>query len=296
MGGIILGLGLLALFAAVPLMFAAAARTRTVHAVARDAVRYLGKDAGFVDAGEAELTPTYRLFASLGRRITPAGFMARTRERLSYLGSDLSAERILAYKAMGAAGGAVFGIWTMAGNVILGLVVLLIVTPIGFFYPDVWLQRKQNARADAIRNALPDSLDLMAISVEAGVGLEGAMARAAEDLGGPLGEECARMLHEMQLGASRREAFQELRKRVNLTEMSSFVLALLQADALGIAVGKVLKAQAGELRLKRRQRAREQAAKTPVKLLFPLVFGIFPALLIVILGPAVLRIAHTLFR
>jgi tight adherence protein C len=293
MGPILLFAGVAALAAAVPLTLLGLARARVAQAGRREAVRYLGEGDGVARAGA--LGPTGRLFAGLGRRLTRPGYLERTRERLGSLGSDLAVERFLAYKGMGAAAGAVLGLWSMAGNAGLGFAVLVILAPIGFAYPDVWLRRRQRNRAEQIRRALPDSLDLMAISVEAGVGLEGAMARAAEDLGGPLGEEYARLLHEMQLGTSRHEAFQAMRRRVGLPEMTSFVLALLQADSLGIAVGKVLKTQAGELRLRRRQRAKEQAAKTPVKILFPLVFGIFPALLIVVLGPAVIRIAGTIF-
>jgi tight adherence protein C len=162
--------------------------------------------------------------------------------------------------------------------------------------PDFLLTKGIDRRQEEIRTALPESLDLMAITVEAGAGLESAMARAAEDIGGPLGTEYRWVLHELQLGASRREAFQALKTRVNLPEMTNFVMAVLQADALGIAIGRVLQTQARELRRKRRQRAREQAAKTPVKILFPLIFGIFPALLIMLLGPAAIRILGTLIN
>lgn len=285
-------IGLLALAVSVPAVIVGLSRTRTVHAGHQATLRYLGS------AGGTELSdtgPAIRWFSGIATRLTPGGFLESVRVRLADLGADLSAERFLAYKGMGLATGAVLGLWTMSSSFGLGLTVLVLIAPIGFFYPDTWLKRRQATRGEEIGRSLPDSLDLMAISVEAGVGLEGALARAAEDLGGALGEEYSRLLREMQLGASRREAFMEMRRRVNLPQMSSFVLALLQADSLGIAVGKVLRSQANEQRTKRRQRAREQAAKTPVKILFPLVFGIFPALLIVILGPAIIRIMGTLF-
>lgn len=289
-----LAIALVALAVSIPLVAAGLARTRAVHAGHHAALRYLGSRD--TETAAEVSGPAVRWFAAIGRRLTPGGFIESARGRLRDLGSDLAVERFLAYKAMGLAGGIALGLWTMSASFSLGLVVLLLVAPIGFFYPDAWLRRRRASRAEEIRRALPDSLDLMAISVEAGVGLEGALARAAEDLGGALAEEYARLLREMQLGASRREAFMEMRRRVDLPEMSSFVLALLQADSLGIAVGKVLRTQAAEQRTKRRQRAREQAAKTPVKILFPLVFGIFPALLIVILGPAIIRIMSTMFR
>jgi tight adherence protein C len=285
-------IGLLALAVSVPAVIVGLSRTRTVHAGHQATLRYLGSTGG---AELSDTGPAIRWFSGIASRLTPGGFLESVRVRLADLGADVSAERFLAYKGMGLATGAVLGLWTMSSSFGLGLTVLVLMAPIGFFYPDTWLKRRQATRGEEIGRALPDSLDLMAISVEAGVGLEGALARAAEDLGGALGEEYSRLLREMQLGASRREAFLEMRRRVNLPQMSSFVLALLQADSLGIAVGKVLRAQANEQRTKRRQAAREQAAKTPVKILFPLVFGIFPALLIVILGPAIIRIMGTLF-
>jgi tight adherence protein C len=291
----LLWFGLMALAAAIPAVMVGLSRARTVQAGHQAAIRYLGTGPG-IDAVGRDLGPATRWFAGLARRISPAGLLERTRTKLSDLGSERSAEQFLAFKGMAGAAGAVFGLWTMSSGFGMGLMVMAIAAPIGFFYPDVWLKRRQEARAEACRRSLPDSLDLMAISVEAGVGLEGALGRAAEDVGGPLGEEYSRLLREMQLGASRKEAFLDMRRRVNLPEMSSFVLALLQADTLGIAVGKVLRTQANEQRTKRRQRAREQAAKTPVKILFPLVFGIFPALLIVVLGPAIIRIMGTMFR
>ncbi len=291
--GLLLVIGLAALAASIPALALGMSRARTVQAGHHAAMRYLGGTNGI--EGAADGGPAIRWFGGIARRLTPAGFLEGTRSKLSDLGANISAERFIAYKGMTLAIGVVLGLWTMASSFALGMTVLVLMAPIGFFYPDVWLRRRQETRSADIRRALPDSLDLMAISVEAGVGLEGALARAAEDLGGALGEEYSRLLREMQLGASRREAFMEMRRRVNVPEMSSFVLALLQADSLGIAVGKVLRTQANEQRTKRRQRAREQAAKTPVKILFPLIFGIFPALLIVILGPAIIRIMGTLF-
>jgi tight adherence protein C len=291
----LLVIALLSLAAAVPAVALGLGRARTVQAGHHAAMRYLGSGPG-IDGSERELGTASRWFASAAGRLTPGGFLESVRGRLSDLGSDLSAERFLAYKGMAGFTGGLVGLWTIGANPALGLAVMATLGPVGFFYPDVWLRRHQRERAAEIRRALPDSLDLMAISVEAGVGLEGALARAAEDLGGALGEEYSRLLREMQLGASRREAFTEMRRRIDVPEMTSFVMALLQADSLGIAVGKVLRTQANEQRTKRRQRAREQAAKTPVKILFPLIFGIFPALLIVILGPAIIRIMGTLFR
>ncbi|HZD79068.1 MAG TPA: type II secretion system F family protein, partial [Actinomycetota bacterium] len=157
-----------------------------------------------------------------------------------------------------------------------------------------WLKRKVEERKDAIRRDLPDTLDLLAISVEAGSGFEGAMQVVCQHFDSPLAEEFSRTLKEMELGLSRREALQNLKRRTEVPELSNFVLTLTQADALGIPVGRVLKTQAAEMRLRRRQWAREKAGKLPVKILFPLVIFIFPVIMIVILGPAAVEISGAL--
>src|SRR5438477_5271456 len=141
-------------------------------------------------------------------------------------------------------------------------------------------------RQDQLLKDQPDTLDLLAISVEAGVGFEGALGVVCEHFQSPLADEFSRTLKEMELGLPRREALSNLKRRTEVPELSNFVLALTQADALGMPLGRVLKTQASEMRNKRRAWAREKAAKLPVKILFPLVLFIFPAILVVILGPA----------
>jgi len=153
--------------------------------------------------------------------------------------------------------------------------------------PQAWLTRKVDDRKDALRSDLPDALDLLAIAVEAGTGFEGAIGVVCANFPTPLGQEFSRTLKEMELGLSRREALQNLKRRTEVPELSNFVLALVQADALGMPIGRVLKTQAVEMRNKRRAWAREKAAKLPVKMMLPLVLFIFPAILIVTLGPAV---------
>ncbi len=169
------------------------------------------------------------------------------------------------------------------GQQILTMVALPVV---GWLLPSAWLSRKVDERADAILRDLPDTLDLLAISVEAGVGFEGALGIVCEHFDSPLADEFSRTLKEMELGLPRRQALQNLKRRTEVPELSNFVLALTQADALGMPIGRVLKTQAGEMRLKRRQWAREKAAKLPVKIMFPLVLFIFPPVVLVVLGPA----------
>jgi tight adherence protein C len=157
--------------------------------------------------------------------------------------------------------------------------------------PQAILSRKVEERQSEIRKDLPDTLDLLAISVEAGMGFEGALEIVCEHFHSPLADEFSRTLKEMELGLPRREALQNLKRRTEVSELSNFVVALTQADALGMPIGRVLQTQAAEMRTKRRQWAREKAAKLPIKILFPLVGLIFPPIFIVVLGPAASEIA-----
>jgi tight adherence protein C len=230
----------------------------------------------------------------LVRRLTPSEWHERLRERIRLAGLEVTLAPQVVYvgKVVGAVVGlALFGgvalVLAVAGP--MAVAMLLLGVAGGFVAPDVVLGRRADDRQADIRRTLPEALDLMAISVQAGVGLEQAITVVTDRLQGALGEELTRFLNEVQLGFSRRDALQNLRDRNSCPELSTFVLSLLQADALGIAIGDVLKTQATEMRAKRRQRARERAAKAPVRLLFPLVFGILPALFIVILGPAAIQ-------
>jgi len=171
-------------------------------------------------------------------------------------------------------------------SVKVGVLLLILAPLVGILLPPAWLTRKVRERHDAILRDLPDTLDLLAISVEAGVGFEGALSIVCQHFDSPLATEFARTLREMELGLPRKEAFTNLKRRTEVPELSNLVLALLQADALGIPVARVLKTQATEMRNKRRQWAREKAGKLPVKMLFPLVVFVFPSILVVVLGPA----------
>lgn len=164
----------------------------------------------------------------------------------------------------------------------------------GVFLPIAWLNRKRNERQGSIRKDLPDVLDLLAISVEAGVGFEGAIDVVTRHFNTPLSAEFGRTLQEMELGLPRREALQNLKRRTEVPELSNFVLILVQADALGMPIGRVLRTQAVEMRSKRRQWAREKAGKLPIKIMMPLVLFILPALFVVVLGPAGMSISKSL--
>lgn len=165
-----------------------------------------------------------------------------------------------------------------------------------FFLPDVMIHSRAHDRQEAIMLALPDTLDQMTIAVEAGLGFDSAMAKAARGGEGPLAEELIRVLQDMSIGRTRRESFLQLEHRTSSEDLRRFVRAIIQADAYGVSIGDVLRVQAGEMRTRRRQRAEEQAQKITVKILFPLIFCLLPVMFIVILTPAVLGIVETFSR
>ena len=165
----------------------------------------------------------------------------------------------------------------------------------GFFVPDVLLYNKGIKRQARIVTALPDAIDMLTICVEAGLGFDGAIAQVARNTRGPLAEEFARALQEMQIGLSRTQALRGMVARTTVSELRSFVSSVVQAGELGIPVARVLREQASEMRVRRRQRAEEKAQQVPVKIMFPLITCLFPALLVAIIGPGVISIAHALF-
>ncbi len=180
-------------------------------------------------------------------------------------------------------------LWISADPVTLRLAVGGFVVLLGFFLPDLLIFSRGQKRQELIQLALPDTLDQMTISVEAGLGFESAMAKAGTNGTGPLAEELIRTLQDMSIGRSRKDAYEELGSRTSSVDLRRFTRSVIQADVYGIAVADVLRVQAGEMRLKRRQRAEEKAMKVPVKVIFPLVFCILPVLFIVLLTPAVLN-------
>jgi tight adherence protein C len=211
---------------------------------------------------------------------------------------DPSAEavdRFLATQVLCVVGGvlgAIVCFFAFAGLLKFGAVLLFLLA--GLLGPSAILNRRVAERQHQLRTKLPDVLDLLTISVEAGLGFEQALDRTVASVPGPLSDEFARMLGEVRAGATRADAMRALEARCNLPEVRSFVLAIIQADTFGVSIGRVLRSQADEMRVKRRQLAQERAQKAPVKMLFPMVFCIFPALFIVVLGPAFINIYKTL--
>lgn len=199
-----------------------------------------------------------------------------------------------------------FAITVLAGSVVTGSLLLapgpipkvlgVIFGILLFIAPEVILSSRADDRQQAIRMALPDTLDQMTIAVEAGLGFEASMAKAAQGSNGPLSEELIRTLQDMSIGRSRTDAYSALLVRTSADDLKRFIRAVQQADRYGIAIADVLRVQAGEMRIKRRQRAEEQAMKVPIKVVFPLVFAILPVLFIVLLFPAVLGIIEAFMR
>lgn len=235
----------------------------------------------------------------LGHRLTGADSAARMRRKLDLAGNpgDWSVDKVVSSKVL-CAGLGLLAAATLAhllgAGLPVGLGVAIAGAAIGFFGPDLFLYQRAYDRAEKLRRALPDAIDLMAISVEAGLGFDAAVQQVARNTGGPLAEEFARMLREMQLGTGRAEALRGLGERTSVEEVRSFVGAMVQADAFGIPVGQVLRVQSAEIRVKRRQWAETKAQQVPVKMTVPLIFCILPCLFVVIMGPAALRMMDTL--
>lgn len=245
--------------------------------------------------GDRVLTPVLNRFVGLGRKLTPADYSDRIRQKIEMAGNPpgWTVDRATALKVVGLGG--MLGLSLLLTFVVgtgIGLTLVMVVAAMvaGYFAPSLYLYQKGQDRADTMRKTFPDALDLLTISVEAGLGFDAALAHVAKNIEAPLADEFARVLQEMQIGLGRANALRALGERTILPEMRGFVSAMVQADAFGIPIGQVLRVQSSEIRLKRRQRAEEQAQKLPVKILFPLVLFILPCLFIVVLGPAAISI------
>ena len=240
---------------------------------------------------------------SIGRsvvRLTPIDLYARIQEQLVLAGNPprWDAERVVAMKIVGAVAGLVGGAFLAAllplgSTMRIGFVVLLAV--IGYMMPSSQIRAMAKRRQKAIQRQLPDVMDLLTISVEAGLGFDAAISKVVQNVPGPLPEELARMAQEVQIGVSRADAFRSLGERSNVAELRGFTISMIQADLFGVSIANVLRAQSRELRHKRRQRAEEIAQKIPVKLLFPMIFLVLPATFIIVLGPGALKIYHQFF-
>ena len=244
---------------------------------------------------ERVMRPTIQRLSKLGRR-QEGGMIARIDaklERAGYpgglRGADWVGVKILSLIAF-AVIGLLLGLLLGGGQIALALLFLLVGGAIGYIGPEFWLGKKMAARSMAMTLQLPDALDLLTISVEAGLGFDAALAKVVEKMEGPLVDEFRQALAEVRMGRTRREALRDVATRADAQPVTNFIGAIVQAEQLGVPIAKVLQIQSNQLRIERRQRAEEAAAKAPVKMLFPMVGCIFPTIFIVILGPAIVTV------
>jgi tight adherence protein C len=235
----------------------------------------------------------------VGRAVTPAAQRDKIRLRLDQAGNPVGwdVDRVLSFKVIAAVVIAVLGavvalVLSWGPAVALGLA--LGGGALGFFVPNILLFDIVQRRAAQIQKDLPNALDLLTVSVEAGLAFDAALAQVSRNTSGPMADEFTRVLQEMQIGMGRTEAIRAMGERSTVADLRSFTTAMVQADQFGIPIAEVLRVQAKEMRVKRRQRAEEKAQKVPVKILFPLIFLILPALFIVILGPAIIQLRDSL--
>lgn len=243
------------------------------------------------------LLPILRGLTALGGRFTPVGYVDGVRKKFIYAGR-MSADGVDRFLAIRVITVVAIPFWFLVVVLFVPFDGMLRLGVLGLgaaalaLGPDSILNRRVEERQLIMQRKLPDILDLLTISVEAGLGFEQAVDRTVGSVPGPLSDEFARMLGELRAGSSRADAMRALDGRTNVPEIRSFVLAILQADAFGVSIGRVLRAQADEMRIKRRQIAQEKAQKAPVKMLIPMVFCIFPALFVVVIGPAMINISR----
>lgn len=241
------------------------------------------------------LAPLLDRTLSLGKKLTPADHGERIRKKLEVAGNPpgWTVDRVISLKFIGFAAALVVSL-VLAVLFGLGfaptLAMAVIAALVGYMAPNMYLYQKGYDRTKAIQKSIPDALDLLTISVESGLGFDAALSHVARNTDGPLADEFARVLQEMQIGLGRGAALRALGDRTHVPELKGFVSAMVQADALGIPIAQVLRVQAREIRTKRRQRAEEQAQKVAVKILIPLIFCILPCLFIAVLGPAAIGI------
>jgi tight adherence protein C len=244
---------------------------------------------------ERTLRPLATRLSGLAQRFASPQKVSRTEKRLAMAGNpgDLQTVDFLGLKLVVAAILAVgfFAAGLLTGSPAFGFVAAIALGALGFFLPEIWLSRRIKKRQHDVLMAVPDTLDLLTISVRAGLSFDGALAKVVEKVQGPLSEEFRRSLAEIRVGKVRREALRDIVGRTEVPALSNFIGAIVQAEQLGVPIAKVLQVQSEQLRIERRQRAEELAAKAPIKMLFPLVGCIFPSMFIVILGPAVILIA-----
>lgn len=244
------------------------------------------------------LLPGIEALANVASSVLPARVLANIEKQLLMAGSPMTLNAYLVFWMTSV--GIMTGLILVSVVVVWGTVGLpqalavLMFGAVGWMLPSTWLKGRVRTRQKQVLRSLADALDLVTTCVDAGLGLDAALARVAEQSGGPLAEELSRMLREVAMGKMRREAMAEMADRIGLEELSGFINAVIQAEQLGVGINQVLRVQSDQMRTRRRQRAERMGHEAPIKMIFPLVLFIFPAFMMVILGPAVIRIAGSL--
>jgi len=266
-------------------------RTRAVAAV--EGERDLS-----VPFADRVLAPGLEALAQAGTSVLPARVLANIEKQLVMAGNPITLNAYVMFWMTSVSLisclilASVLVVWGTVG--MAQAVVVLAFGGVGWMLPGTWLKGKVKSRQKGVIRSLPDALDLVTTCVGAGLGLDAALARVAEKSTGPLADELARMLREVAMGKLRREALAEMAARIGVDELTGFVNAVIQSEQLGVGIAQVLRVQADQMRTRRRQRVEQTAHEAPIKMIFPLVLFIFPAFMLVILGPAVIRIAGSL--
>ena len=247
------------------------------------------------------LVPVLAGAAKIARRVTPLDARDRLTRKLLLAGNPAGwdGERVMAFKIIGLVSGFVLGFVVATSTGLSPTVTILVAglfTFAGFIAPDSIVNGRVEDRQREILRTLSDTLDLLTISVEAGLSLNSAISQVVQNVPGVLSQEFARMLQEIQLGVSRSDAFRHLSERTDVDELNSFALAMIQADVFGVSIASVLRTQAEQLRIKRRQRAEAKAQQIPMKIVFPLILCVLPALFVVIIGPGAIRIMESVLN
>lgn len=242
---------------------------------------------------ERVVSPLINQIGSLVVKIAPERMQRRTKEKLDQAQLKIKPTSFMAIIATFALGLPLAIVTPAIRDGRFGLrefIIGLALFFLGIRMPDFWLSRKITARQEKIRKSLPDALDVITICVEAGYGLDAALAKVAEKTQGPLADELRHTLLQINLGKPRTQALRDMAQRTKVPDLQSFIATIIQAEQMGVSIAAILRVQSDAMRVKRRQHAEEQAMKAPVKMLFPLVICILPALFVVVLGPAALRI------
>jgi len=254
-----------------------------------------GKKPSFL---EKSFIPSFRKILSVVRRILPQNLVESVKGRVELAGIQ-DVVRVDVFLAVKFFLPFIFLFSLIFSSLFFEIptiprLVLVILVPFSYLLPDYYLKSKTARRQDEIRKSLPNALDLLTINVEAGLGFDQALYKVSNSIKGPLGEEFKRTLKEMEIGISRKDALRNLSKRTDVSDLNTFIFSIIQADIFGISIGKVLRIQSAEMRIRRRQLAEERGIKAPVKLVFTTILFLFPALMVVILGPAAIRMWDTL--